>query len=132
MTDLEFYTVLSAMWLSIAWLPYILDRIMVRGLFGALANYSTEAIPQSAWAQRAQRAHIVAVEAFVVYVPLAILTMIKMPDDALAGTLAFAFFAGILAHYIIYVLGLIVLRTLAFCVAFLSSFGLGLNLLGVI
>ena len=32
MSQLEFYTGLSAVWIAIAWVPYLLDRIMVRGL----------------------------------------------------------------------------------------------------
>jgi hypothetical protein len=38
MSSLEFYTSLSAIWIAIAWFPYILDRIMVHGLTGTMAN----------------------------------------------------------------------------------------------
>ena len=62
MSQLQFYTALTALWIGIAWVPYILDRIAVRGFMGALDNYDPHAIPQSDWAQRAQRAHTVAVE----------------------------------------------------------------------
>ena len=80
MTQLETYTALAALWLAIAWLPYILDRIMVRGLMGALANYDPDATPQSAWAQRAKRAHKVGVEAFVAFAPLAVMAMVMAPE----------------------------------------------------
>lgn len=132
MTDLQYWTALSGIWLSIAWLPYILDRIVTRGLMGALANYDPGARPQSAWAQRAMRAHTVAVEAFVAFAPLSVMTMILRPDDAYPGTLAMTFFVGIFAHYIIYCLGIPVLRTLAFALAALSTLALGLRLIGVI
>ena len=65
MSSLEFYTALSATWIAIAWLPYILDRILVRGLMGALANYDPDATPQSDWAQRAMRAHTVSMGASI-------------------------------------------------------------------
>ncbi|WP_127115695.1 MAPEG family protein [Shimia sediminis] len=132
MSNLEQYTALSALWIALAWLPYILDRILVRGLIGALANYDANATPQSAWAQRAMRAHTVSVEAFVAFAPLAVIAMIKRPDDAYPGTLAMVFFFGIVAHYIIYVLGIPVLRTLAFAMAAFSTLGLALRVLGVI
>lgn len=132
MTTLEFYTALTALWVTIAWLPYILDRIMVRGLMGAMANYDPNATPQSAWAQRAMRAHNVAIQAFAAFAPLAVMAMIKLPEDAYPGTLAMTFFVGIFAHYIIYCLGIPVLRTLAFALAALSSVALALRLLGTI
>lgn len=132
MSQLEFFTALSALWIALAWVPYILDRIMVRGLMGALANPSPEAIPQSGWAVRAMAAHKVAVEAFVAFGPLAVFTMMRMPEDSYPGVLAMMFFIGIFAHYWIYVLGIVVLRTLSFALASLSTVALGLRVLGVI
>lgn len=131
MTNLEFFTALSALWIGLAWVPYILDRLAVRGLMGALGNYDPQAIPQSDWAQRAMRAHTVAVESFVAFAPLAVLAMIRLPEDGYPGLLAMTYFLGIFAHYIIYCLGIPVLRTLAFAVAAFSTLGLGLRVLGV-
>lgn len=132
MTQLETYTALSALWLAIASLPYILDRIIVRGVPGALQNHSPDAVPQSAWAQRAMRAHTVGVEAFVAFAPLAVIAMFRLPEDPLPGTLAMVFFFAILAHYIIYCMGIILLRTVAFLGAFGASVLMGLRVLGVI
>lgn len=132
MTNLEFYTALSALWIAIAWVPYILDRIVVRGMMGALANYDPDAIPQSPWAQRAMRAHNVSVQAFVAFAPLSIYAGFKLPADTYPGVLAMTFFIGIFAHYIIYCLGIVVLRTAAFALASLSTVALGLRVLGVI
>ncbi len=132
MTNLEFYTGLSALWIAVAWVPYILDRIMVRGLMGGMANPSPDDTPQSAWAQRAMRAHTVAVEAFVAFAPLAYLASVKLPNDPYPGTLAMFFFIGIFAHYIIYSLGILVFRTLAFALAALSSLAMGLRVFGII
>lgn len=130
MSQLEFYTGLSALWIALAWVPYILDRIKVRGLMGALANPSPELAPQSAWAQRAKAAHKVAVEAFVAFAPLAVMAMIRIPDDPYPGILAMTFFLGIFAHYIIYAIGIIVVRTLSFALAALSTVALALRVLG--
>jgi uncharacterized MAPEG superfamily protein len=132
MNNLQFYTALTALWVALSWVPYILDRIAIRGLMGALANYDPNARPQSAWAQRAMRAHRVNVEAFVAFGPLAVMAMILIPDDPYPGLLASTFFVGIVAHYIIYCAGIVVLRTLAFAVAALSTAGLALRVLGAI
>ena len=132
MSQLEFYTGLSAVWIAIAWVPYLLDRIMVRGLVGAMANPSPDLTPQSDWAVRAKAAHVVAIQAFSAFAPLAILAMIRIPEDGYPNILAMTFFIGIFAHYIIYAIGITVLRTLSFSLAALSTLALGLRVLGFI
>ena len=132
MSQLEFYTGLSAVWIAIAWVPYLLDRIMVRGLVGAMANPSPDLTPQSDWAVRAKAAHVVAIQAFSAFAPLAILAMIRIPDDGYPNILAMTFFIGIFAHYVIYAIGITVLRTLSFSLAALSTLALGLRVLGFI
>lgn len=130
MTQLQFFLALSGLWIALAWVPYILDRFMVRGIMGTFANPSPDLPPQSPWAQRAKAAHTVAVETYVAFAPLAILASIRLPDDSYPGTLAMFYFIGIFAHYIIYTLGITVLRTLAFLLAALSTAALGLRVLG--
>ena len=132
MSQLEFYTGLSAVWIAIAWVPYLLDRIMVRGLVGAMANPSPDLAPQSDWAVRAKAAHVVAIQAFSAFAPLAILAMIRIPEDGYPNILAITFFIGIFAHYVIYAIGITVLRTLSFSLAALSTLALGLRVLGFI
>jgi uncharacterized MAPEG superfamily protein len=131
MTMLEQFTALSALWIGLAWFPYIIDRVLVRGLTGALANPSLDAIPQSPWAQRAKCAHKVAIEAFLPFGVLALMAMMRAPDDIYAGLLAMVFFFSIVAHYIIYAIGIILLRTLAFVGAAGSTGLLALHVLGV-
>lgn len=132
MSQLEFYTGLSAVWIAIAWVPYVLDRIMVRGLAGSMANPSLDLAPQSDWAVRAKAAHVVAIQAFSAFAPLAILAMIRIPEDGYPNILAITFFIGIFAHYVIYVIGITVLRTLSFSLAALSTLALSLRVLGFI
>ena len=132
MSQLEFYTGLSAVWIAIAWVPYLLDRILVRGLVGAMANPSPDLAPQSDWAVRAKAAHVVAIQAFSAFAPLAILAMIRIPEDGYPSILAMTFFIGIFAHYVIYAIGITVLRTLSFSLAALSTLALGLSVLGFI
>ena len=65
------------MWLTLTviltgllWVPYIIDRIMVRGLMGAMANPSREDKAQSPWAMRLYFAHTNAVENLVIFAAL--------------------------------------------------------------
>ena len=57
--------------------------------------------------------------------------MLVMPAEDQPGTLAVTFFFGMVAHYVIYAVGLPVLRTAVFAVASISSILLGLALLGM-
>lgn len=51
-------------------MPYILDRIMVRGLMAAMANPSPTDKAQSPWARRLMAAHVNAVENLVIFASL--------------------------------------------------------------
>lgn len=132
MSDLLYYTILSALWVGLAWAPYIIDRVLVRGMMGALANFDPTARPQSAWAQRAMRAHTVLVERMAMFAPLAIIGHITMPDDGYLGMMAAVHFWAMIAHYVIYCIGIPVLRTLAFVVAVAATLAMALRLLGMI
>src|SRR4051812_19645339 len=65
-----YWLVLTAAMTGLLWVPYILDRIMVRGPMGATANPSPADKPQSPWARRMILAHNNAVENLVVFAPL--------------------------------------------------------------
>jgi uncharacterized MAPEG superfamily protein len=125
------------MWLTLTviltgvmWIPYILDRVMVRGLMGAMANPSRHDKPQSAWAQRLYFAHTNAVENLVIFAPL-VLILDAMGHSTMSTAIACAvYFWARLAHAIIYTLGVPVLRTLAFSVGFLAQVVLVLAVFG--
>lgn len=132
MTDLVFWTALSGLLLSLAWVLYIVDRMMTWGVMGAIVGDDGARPAQSPWAQRHKRAHTVAVELFVAWGPLAALAAVTRPDDALPGALAMWFFFGLLVHNVSYLFGIPGVRTISFVVAALSSAALALRLLGVI
>jgi uncharacterized MAPEG superfamily protein len=106
---------------GILWIPYILDRILVRGLMGAMANPSRGDKPQSAWAQRLYFAHTNAVENLVIFAPL-VLILDAMHHSTQSTLLACAiYFWARLTHVIVYTLGIPVLRTLAFAAGFVAQ-----------
>jgi len=65
-----FWLVLTVAMTGLFWVPYILDRIMARGLMGAMANPSPSDKAQSPWARRMMAAHTNAVENLVIFAPL--------------------------------------------------------------
>jgi uncharacterized MAPEG superfamily protein len=106
---------------GLMWVPYILDRVMVRGLMGAMANPSRNDKPQSPWAQRLYFAHTNAVENLVLFATL-VLILNAMHHSTQSTVIACAvYFWARLAHAIIYAMGVPVLRTLAFTVGFLAQ-----------
>ena len=122
---------LTVIMTGVLWIPYILDRIMVRGLMGAMANPSRTDPPQSPWAQRLYFAHTNAVENLVIFAPL-VLILNAIDYSSRWTVLACAvYFWARLAHLIVYAMGVPVLRTLAFTVGFLAQAVLALAVFGV-
>ena len=121
------YTVILT---GVLWIPYILDRAMVRGLMGSMANPSPALKPQSPWAQRLQAAHSNSVENLVVFAPL-VLILQAMNHSTESTVLACAlFFWARLAYVIVYALGIPGLRTLAFVAGFVAQVMLAVAIFG--
>lgn len=125
------------MWLTLTviltgvlWIPYILDRIKVRGLMGAMANPSRNDKAQSPWAQRLYFAHTNAVDNLVIFAPLVLI--LDSQGHSTQGTViaCAVYFWARLAHAIVYTLGVPVLRTLTFAVGFLAQAALVLAVFG--
>jgi uncharacterized MAPEG superfamily protein len=121
------YTVILT---GVLWIPYILDRAMVRGLMGSMANPSPALKPQSPWAQRLQAAHSNSVENLAVFAPL-VLILQAMNHSTESTVLACAlFFWARLAYVIVYALGIPGLRTLAFVGGFVAQVMLAVAIFG--
>jgi uncharacterized MAPEG superfamily protein len=106
---------------GLLWIPYILDRAKVRGLWASLDNPKPGDTPQSPWAMRLYFAHSNAVENLVVFAPL-VLILDSLNVSTWATVIACAvFFWARLAHAILYALGVPVLRTVAFTVGFICQ-----------
>ena len=125
------------MWLTLTviltgvfWIPYILDRIAVRGLMGAMANPSRNDTPQSPWAQRLYFAHTNAVENLVIFAPLVLILDLQHHSTQSTALACAVYFWARLAHAVVYALGIPVLRTLAFTVGFLAQAALVLAVFG--
>src|SRR6185312_15563872 len=61
-----YYLVLSTAFTAVLWVPYVLDRFMIRGIAGTV-GYPESPKPASPWAERLKAAHGNAVENLVVF-----------------------------------------------------------------
>ena len=130
MTKELLWLMLTVILTGLLWVPYIIDRIMVRGLMGAMANPSRHDKAQSPWAHRLYFAHTNAVENLIFFAPL-VLILDAQGHSTEATVIACAvYFWARLVHVIVYTMGVPVLRTLAFAVGFLAQAALVLAVFG--
>jgi uncharacterized MAPEG superfamily protein len=130
MTKELYWLTLTAAMTAVFWVPYILDRILVRGLMGAMANPSPNDAPQSAWAQRMMNAHTNAVENLVVFAALVLAAKAAGVSTAATVFAAQLYFWARLVHVVVYTAGIPVLRTLSFAGGFVAQVIFVLALLG--
>jgi len=114
------YLALVTAFTGLLWVPYILDRVAVRGLMDAV-GYPQNPKPQSPWAQRLQKAHANAVENLVIFATLVLLAnSLNVTGGAIAGSAAVYFWARVV-HTLAYTFAVPWVRTLAFTVGFFAQ-----------
>lgn len=115
-----FYLTLVTVFTGLLWVPYILDRIAVRGLLDTV-GYPADPKPQSGWAQRLMRAHANAVENLVVFGLLVLIAQLSNVSTPAIGTAAMVYFWARVAHAASYTFAIPWLRTLTFTAGFLAQ-----------
>ena len=127
-----FWLTMTCILTLVIWIPYVLDRMKVRGFWATMDNPSPGDKPQSPWAQRLYFAHTNAVDNLAVFAPL---VLILNTLDISSRTTAIAcavYFWSRLAHAIIYAMGIPLLRTLAFTVGFIAQIVLALAIFKIV
>ena len=130
MTKELLWLTLTVILTGLLWVPYIIDRIMVRGLMGAMANPSRHDKAQSPWAHRLYFAHTNAVENLIIFAPLVLILDAQGHSTETTVIACAVYFWARLVHVIVYTMGVPVLRTLAFAVGFLAQAALVLAVFG--
>jgi uncharacterized MAPEG superfamily protein len=118
-TELMYLALVTAL-TGLLWVPYILDRLAVRGLMDAV-GYPDNPKPQSPWAQRLMKAHANAVENLVVFAPLVLLAQVTGVTSAIVGTAAMVYFWARVVHAVAYTFAVPWVRTLSFSVGFFAQ-----------
>ena len=132
MTTELYWLALTTLMTALFWLPYVLNRIMVRGLMGALGNTGPDSAPHAEWAERAMAAHRNGVENLVIFAALVLTANLAGVSSTLTAGAAVVYFFARLAHFVIQTTGIPVLRTLAFAAGWLCQMVFALAILGML
>jgi uncharacterized MAPEG superfamily protein len=130
-TELHWLT-LTLLMTALFWVPYILERIVGRGVVKVMldARPPEAGGTQAAWAERAIRAHRNAVENLVLFAPsVLILHALGISTPATQAAVVVYFFAR-LVHFVVYTACIPVARTLAFAAAWAAQIVLLTAILG--
>ena len=114
------YLALVAVFTALLWMPYILDRIAVRGIQDAV-GYPVNPRPQSPWAQRLMKAHANAVENLVIFATLVLCASALGISGSTIATAAVVYFWARVVHALAYTFAVPWVRTLAFAVGFFAQ-----------
>ena len=124
----QMYLVWVTVLTAVIWIPYIVDRLMVEGLTGAV-GYPDHPKPQSPWAQRMKAAHYNAVENLVVFAALVLVAQDAGVSNNATAMACMIYFWARLVHLLAYTFAVPYLRTLAFAAGFFCQTTLAWQLL---
>jgi uncharacterized MAPEG superfamily protein len=126
-TDLLYLTYVTAL-TGLLWVPYILDRIAVRGILDTV-GYPENPKPHSPWAQRLMKAHANAVENLVIFASLVLAANVLGATSDVVGTAAIVYFWARLVHALAYTFAMPWVRTLAFAAGFCAQAAVAFEIL---
>ena len=114
------YLAWTALLTAVLWIPYIIGQVAENGLLGTENYRDPTARPVKLWGQRANRAHVNAVESFAPFAALVIVAHIAGAANEATAMWAAVFFWARLAHAVTYILGIPFVRTLIFTTGFVA------------
>lgn len=127
-SELHSLTVVSTA-TALMWVPYVVARMTTHGVLRAIGapgpGYPSDAL----WADRARRAHLNAIENLAVFAPLVLVAAIIELSTRVTVLSAQIYVVARLAHYVIYVAGIPVVRTLAFLAGACATLAIAMALL---
>ena len=113
------YLLLTAILTGVLWIPVVLGYVSSRGLPtpGTYKVAPTSTLPD--WVNRANRAHLNAVESFAPFAAVVLIAQVAGVSSAVTQWCAVIYFHARVAHAVIHVsgFGLFMARTVAFVVA---------------
>src|SRR5882724_2893960 len=98
------------------WVPYVAARMATHGVMRAIGNPGPDYPCDLPWVDRARRAHMNAIENLAVFAPLVLVGAIIGVSTKVTALSAQTYVAARLVHYVIYTVGIPVVRTIAFLV----------------
>ena len=126
-----YWLVLTVLLTALLWIPQILHSVLRAGPKKAFL-YPDEAAKQYAdWAIRSKAAHKNAVENLVIFAPLVFLVLLLGVGNELTVLATMIYFIVRVLHYVMHVLAIPLMRTLAFLIGFACQIIIGLSIIGV-
>lgn len=107
------YLVYVTLLTGLLWVPYILNRLVVRGI-SETAGYSDHPKPQSPWAQRLIKAHANAVENLVIFATLVLTANALGVSNETIALASVVYFWARVVHAVSYTFSIPWVRTLGF------------------
>jgi uncharacterized MAPEG superfamily protein len=114
---------------ALMWVPYVTARMTTFGVMRAIGIPGPDYPTDAPWADRARRAHLNAIENLAVFAPLVLVGAIIELSTRVTTLSAQIYVVARLAHYIIYVAGIPVLRTVAFLAGACATLAIAMELL---
>lgn len=105
---------------ALAWIPYIFNSVMVRGLTDAL-GYVPHIRPLAPWAVRMRAAHYNAVENLAVFAPLVLVAHLIGASGPATALAAAVYFWARVVHLLGYTFAFPWIRTISFLLGFLCQ-----------
>ena len=118
-TELGYLTWVSLL-TTLMWIPYGLHAIVTLGVMVPFGNRN-EPITLAPWAERAKRAHANAVENLVVFAALLLAAHQAGVTGSITAWASIIYFWSRLAHYVVYTLGIIGVRSVVWGAAWVCQ-----------
>ena len=122
------YLALTALLTASLWIPYVVSQVMTNGALQTQNYVDPTPRPVPLWGQRANRAHINAVETFAPFAALVILIQLTQKNDSMTAFWAMSYFWIRLAHAIVYIAAIPYIRTILFTLGYVCIVGLFVEL----
>lgn len=133
MTTELYWLTLTVLMTAVFWVPYILDRLVVRGVVGAVTDTKPETgAPHSLWGQRARQAHQNAVENLMIFAPAVLVAHALNISTSTTQAAVVVYFFARLVHFLVYTTGIPLVRTLSFAVGWGAQIAILITILSCV
>jgi len=122
-TDLK-YLALTAILTATLWIPYVVAQVKTNGPLKPQNYIDPTPRPLPDWGKRANRTYVNAVETFAPFAALVIVAHLAGKANAMTAFWATSYFWLRLAHAVVFLLGLPLVRTVLFTLGYIAVAGI--------
>ena len=131
MTTELFYLILTALFTGCLWVPHVIGLVKARGMLKPEDYKVAPTSPLPHWVQRANRAHLNAVESLAPFAVMVLCAHLLKVSTGITATCAMVFFYARVIHAVVHIGGfsLLMARTLVFAVGFTAFVAFAIEIL---